>query len=182
MLQPLATMVRNTNEWVARTIDRPPTRPATRTGPAASSPVREADFLANLPIFRYLDQDELARLAAQIQLVSLPQGPVFGEDDPVDGLYVLQSGTAKVTKSVDGSGPEAVLALLGPGDSFGEIGLLDGLPRSAGITAMEPVRCYLLGRDAFTDVLDQHPKMARGMLQSLALMVRNTDAWLARSL
>ena len=75
-----------------------------------------------------------------------------------------------------------MLAILSQGDSFGEIGLIDGLPRSADVTAMNAVECYILERDDYLAVLEQHPEMARSMLEALASMVRNADAWLARTI
>ena len=53
---------------------------------------------------------------------------------PVDGLYIIKSGVAKVSKPSESWEAEAVLAILGSGSCFGEIGLLDGLPPSANVT------------------------------------------------
>lgn len=139
-------------------------------------------FLGKVSLFRYLDQDVLKFLAGRIRLMSLPEGPIFKENDPVDGLYIIRSGAAKVTRSSESGGAEAVLAILGAGDSVGEIGLIDGMPRSADVTAMRPVECYCLGRDVFMAVLERHPEMARGMLTALATMARNADEWVARTI
>ena len=117
-----------------------------------------------------------------MDVITVPEGPILKENDPADGLYVIKSGVAKVTKSADGGGPEAVLNLLREGDSFGEIGLIDGLPRSANVAAMQPLEYYYLGRDDFFALLDRNPEMARGILRSLASMVRNADAWVARAI
>ena len=140
------------------------------------------EFLGQVSVFRSLSPEVLGRMAARMFVVEHPEGPVLREDDPVDGLYVIKSGTAKVTKSAGAGGSEAVLALLQKGDSFGEIALIDGLPRSAGVVAMQPMECYFLGRDAFLGLLDEHPEMARNMLHALAAMVRNADEWVAQTI
>jgi CRP-like cAMP-binding protein len=129
-----------------------------------------------------MSQEEIKVLATRIQLVSIPSGPIFKENDPSEGLYIIKSGAASVTKSSQGSGVEAVLNLLRPGQSFGEIGLIDGLPRTATVTAMGPMECYVLGRDTFLEILDNHPRIAMSLVQSLAAMVRNADEWVARAI
>jgi CRP/FNR family transcriptional regulator len=144
--------------------------------------VKTIEFLGRVSIFRHLERHVLAHLAAQMQLISLPEGPILEENDKVDSLHIISSGAVKVTKSAEGGGPEAVLAILHEGDSFGEIGVIDGLPASAGVTAMQPTECYLLRREVLLGVLEQYPEVARSMLQSLAAMVRNADEWVAHSI
>ena len=63
------------------------------------------EFLSNLSMFQYLDREVLESLADQMRLVSLPEGPIFKENEPVDGLYMIKSGVAKVTKSADVGAP-----------------------------------------------------------------------------
>ena len=162
--------------------EMPGARQSAGVAPTQAQTAETAEFLGRLSIFQNLEQDALGQLAGQLSLVSLPEGPIFKENDPVQGLYVIKSGAAKVTKSAEGGETEAVLAILGQGDSFGEIGLIDGRPRSADVTAMQATECYLLERDVFYDLLEQHPEMARHMLQALASMVRNADEWIAHTI
>ena len=150
--------------------------------PIPTQPAETIEFLEKLPIFQHIGREALERLAQQMQVVPMQEGPVFKEKDEVLGLYIIKSGAAKVTKSAAGGGPEAVLAILSHGDSFGEIGLIDGLPASADVTAMQPMECYFLGRDVFLGALEEHPALAVGMLESLAGMVRNADEWVARAI
>ena len=140
------------------------------------------EFLQKVDLFRNFERDALDRLAIQVRLVSLPEGYIIKEKDPADGLYIIRSGVARVTKSAEEGGTEAVLALLRQGNSFGEIGLIDGLPRSANVTAMEPMECYFLSRDAFLAVLEENHEMCRSLLPALATMVRNADQWVAQLL
>ncbi len=76
-------------------------------------------------------------------------------------------------------GVEVVLAILKPGNSFGELSLIDGLPRSANVAAMAPSVCYFLPRDAFLLVLRENLEIAYAMLPALASMVRSSDQWVA---
>jgi CRP/FNR family cyclic AMP-dependent transcriptional regulator len=160
----------------------PPASPATSPDSTGRQSAATLEFLGKLPIFQYLERQVLWRFADQIRLVSLPEGPVFREGDAADGLYIIRSGAARVTKVAEGGGPEAVMAILGQGDSFGEIGLIDGLPRSANVTAMQPMECYFLARDVFSSLLDQHPEVARSLLRAMANMVRHADEWVASTI
>ena len=157
---------------------RTPTSPSTTEEQRAET----VEFLSKLAIFQHLQRQVLDSLAEQMQATSFPEGPICKEKEPVDGLYVIKSGTAKVTKSAEGGGPEAVLAILRDGDYFGEISVIDGLPASADVTAMLPMECYFLGRDMLMAALEQYPQLAIGMLRSLASMVRNADQWVARAI
>ena len=174
------TPVQGAGEAVAAT----PGVVLTEAPPATTEPgpAETVEFLAGLSIFKNVPRDVLEDLAGRVKLVSVPEGPVFMENDPVHELYIIKSGAARVTKAAEGGGPEAVLSILKAGDSFGEIGLIDGLPRSANVTAMQPMECYSLDRDVFFSILDRHPEMARGLFLSLAGMVRNADEWVARTL
>ena len=144
------------------------------------------DFLAQVGLFKHVKEEGLARLAAQLRLVYLPEGHMIRntsrDTTSVDGLYIVKSGVAKVTKPSQSWEAEAVLAILGHWHCFGEIGLLDGLPPSANVTAMEPMECYVLSRDDFFPALEEYPEIALGMLPGLANMVRSADQWIAQLL
>ena len=140
------------------------------------------EFLGKVNLFQRLDQRGLRRLAEQVRLIQIPEGHIIQDRDPVDGLYIVRSGTARVSKAAQRGEGEAVLALFGPGESFGEIALIDGLPRSANVIAMEPMECYFLGREAFLAALEQHPDMCLSLLSALATMVRTADRWIAELL
>ena len=148
--------------------------------------VDTAEFLSKVGLFKYLKDDVLERLASQVRLIYLPEGHMIRNTNrdttPVDGLYIIKSGVVKVTKPSQSWEAEAVLAILGQGHCFGEIGLLDGLPPSANVTAMEAMECYFLARDAFHPALEENPEIALGMLPGLANMVRSADQWIAQLL
>ncbi|PKB67315.1 MAG: hypothetical protein BZY81_05010 [SAR202 cluster bacterium Io17-Chloro-G4] len=142
------------------------------------------DFLSKVDLFKEVRPAALERLAGRIRLVTLSGGQVFfQEDEPADGLYIIKSGMAKVTKwATESEGVAAVLSILRQGTSFGEIGLIDGLPRSANVSAMGPVECYFLPRAEFLAALEENPEIALRMLPALAAMVRNADQWVAQSI
>ncbi len=141
------------------------------------------DFFRGVDLFKYLGENQLERLVSVAVKRSLPEGRIIRELDTADGLYILESGVAQVTKSAAGAaGSEAVLATLHQGNCFGEISLIDGLPRSANVTAIGPIVCYFLPRDAFIDALIENPQIALAMLQSFACMVRSADNWASYSI
>ena len=144
------------------------------------------DFLRRVELFKHLDKNALASVSSQVRLVYLPEGHVIRDTArdtaPVDGLYIVKSGVAKVTRESQIWEAEAVLAILRSGDCFGEIGLIDGLPPSANVTAIEPMECYFLPRDSFLAALEENPEIALGMIHSLGTMVRSADQWIAQLL
>ena len=105
------------------------------------------EFLGKIDLFKHLPEEALDRLASDTHMVYLPEGHMIrdtstaladsDDSDSVDGLYLIKSGAAKVTKSSENGQREAVVAILREGNWFGEIGLIDGLPPSANVT--EPV-------------------------------------------
>ena len=139
------------------------------------------EFLSKVDLFKNLKEGDLERLAAQMTQVSFPEGNIIRENDAGDGLYIVKTGMAKVTKSAaETAGVEAVLAILRPGNSFGELSLIDGLPRSANVTAMAPTECYFLPRAAFLMSLPENLELALGILPALTGMVRSADQWVAQ--
>ena len=136
------------------------------------------DFFRSVDLFRYLTENQLDQIAGLVVDVSFPEGNIIKEADPSDGMFVIKSGTVKVTKSEAGDiGAEVELAVLHPGNNFGELGLIDGLPRSASITALEPTECYFLPRDGFMQVITAEPEIAVAMLRFFGSMVRHADIW-----
>ena len=148
--------------------------------------MQTVEFIANVALFKHLKEDALTHLANQVRIVRFPEGHVIRDTErdsgPADGLYIIKSGVAKVSRAANGWEAEAVLAILVKGNCFGEIGLIDGLPPSANVTAMEPMECYFLAREAFITALEKNPEIALGMLPTLGTMVRGADLWIAQLL
>jgi CRP-like cAMP-binding protein len=131
-----------------------------------------ASTLVKSPLLRDLSQDALGRLAAAARRRIYKRGEViFHEGDPGEALLVLESGRVKVFTYAD-SGDETLLAILGPGECFGELALIDGEPRSATIQAIEPVEAVSVGRAAFLALVREHPQTAEHLMHRLAAKIR----------
>jgi CRP-like cAMP-binding protein len=131
-----------------------------------------SDALAAVPLFAGLDEDGLASLARGMRIRRFRRAEtVFHVGDPGDALFVVMSGSIKITLPAD-TGDEAILATLRPGDFFGELALLDGAPRSATAVAIEPTETYILARDRFRELIATEPVMREALLATLAAEVR----------
>ncbi|MCH7605522.1 MAG: cyclic nucleotide-binding domain-containing protein [Chloroflexi bacterium] len=136
---------------------------------------QKADFLGRVELFKQPQRDTLVKLASRVYLISLPQGHALKENEPSEGLFIIKSGRVQITKSAGAAEAHVELANLQQGSVFGEIGLIDGLPRTATITALEPTDCYFLPRPVFLPASQESPEIALGLLPVLAAMVRNAD-------
>src|SRR5436305_4362959 len=97
---------------------------------------------------------------------------IFHQGDPGDALFVLDRGSVKVVLPSDEGAEPAIVAILGPGEFFGELAILDGAPHSATIVAVEPTETLVLHRDAFLSLIDSDPGLRRALLASLASEIR----------
>ncbi|WP_170125338.1 Crp/Fnr family transcriptional regulator [Jannaschia seohaensis] len=133
--------------------------------------------LARAYVLAGLDTRVLSVLARDSRAVPHASGEVlFLAGDAPDGMRIVLSGLVRIWIS-DAEGRELTLALLEPGDAFGEIALLDGLPRSAGATAIEAGKCLLLPARGFSRALQAEPVLARHLVGVLCeTLRRNTEA------
>jgi CRP-like cAMP-binding protein len=114
--------------------------------------------LERLGLFAGARQTALERLAAACTEVSFGAGEaIVREGDESDALYVLVDGEVEVTARGEGDSEPRRLRTMGPDSYFGEIGLLEGIPRTATVTALQPCRCYRLEGEDFLDVLTTTP-------------------------
>lgn len=139
----------------------------------AGAPVSAvADLLAEIALFQPLWPEQRARLAAKMRSRHFAKGEViFHKDDPATHLYVVASGTVKI--SIDeGTGREVLVAVYRGGDLFGELALFDDGARSATVTALTETLVYsLAGEDLFA-VLETNPQAMRQLLARLTRIVR----------
>lgn len=134
-----------------------------------------SDTLRGVPLFAHLGDEELGRVAAVARERTYPKNSVIlFEDDPGDALYVVVTGQVKVVL-VGEDGREVILAVLGGGDFFGEMALIDDEPRSAHVIAMEDARLLVLRREDFHAALEVHPRIALGLLRALSRRLRRAD-------
>jgi CRP-like cAMP-binding protein len=134
-----------------------------------------ARSLARCALFAGLSPAILDALEGASRIRQFRKGQVLcSEGDPGDSLIVLEAGQAKVCRfTMDGQ--EIVLSLVDAPAAFGELALIDGAPRSATIVATTAVTVRLIERTAFIDLVAREPELARGLLQTLAAMVRATN-------
>ncbi len=105
--------------------------------------------LRNIPLFSGLDESELERLSKVAMRRRAARGEqVVRAGEDAETLIVMLTGRAKVT-NFDEEGREIILAWLSPGEFFGEMGLIDGSPRSANVVAVEPCELLTLGKHEF---------------------------------
>ena len=122
-----------------------------------------------------LTVDEREELTRDGRRRRFPRGStLFNEGESSDRVVLLLSGQVKVSYFTE-DGREVVLALRSAGDILGEISALDGEPRSATATALEPVEAFLLSAEQFREFLCAHPRVALVLLETLARRLRDAD-------
>ena len=99
---------------------------------------------------------------------------LFHEQDESDRVVVVLSGRVKVSTVTD-DGREVVLAFRGPGDLIGELSSIDRRPRSATVSAVEPVEALTLAASEFRAFLHAHPRVALLLLEMLTRRLRDAD-------
>lgn len=127
-----------------------------------------ARFLAQTPLFSTLTEADLA--AVLPGLVSLrvdTDDVIFEEGDIGNAWYVVRSGEVVVRKRM-ANGPDHDLALLDPGECFGEMSLLDDSPRLASVLATRPSELIAFPRDAFQRVVDEGGPLSSRLLRAMA--------------
>lgn len=134
-----------------------------------------ADFLSTVPLFRSLVPNEVAAFSQLAREKSYPKGSVIlFEDDPGDSLFVVREGRVKVVLVAE-DGREVILGILGSGEYFGELALIDDQPRSAHVVAMEDSTLLVLRREDFRRRVEQSPQVAWALLIDLSRRLRRAD-------
>lgn len=132
-------------------------------------------FLRRVPLFSDLTEAQFEQLAAGSARRSYPKGrTIVSEGEPSQSMYILLAGRAKVQRS-DSEGKEVILAVLGSGEYFGEMSLIDDSPRSASVITLESCEFIAVGKDAFKAMLSQSPEMAMSVMRGLVARLREAD-------
>lgn len=135
--------------------------------------------LQAVPFFSNLPSEEVGELAGRLVMRHFGVGQViFHHGDPGGLLYIISSGKVKITHSTL-EGQEALLAILGNGDFFGELALLDDSPRSATAEAIEPTDTLTLHRTDFRRFIHNNPDFSMHVLQSMARNIRRLNSQLS---
>ena len=129
-------------------------------------------FLNNVSLFANLSTTELTPLAERLVSRRYQAGElIFAQNSPGHSLYIVKSGYVDIVVDVPHSAHQT-LAEFGPGQAFGEFGLLDGLPRSAGAVARERSELLTLSRPEFFMYLEQYPSVAIKLVVLLSRRLR----------
>jgi CRP-like cAMP-binding protein len=140
-----------------------------------SNPALEKiDFIKSVPLFSELDDDTLAKLAKSGSSKNYEKDSIIlSESDAGNALFILVSGKVKISRiSHDENNKEVILSILNPSDFFGEMALLDGLARSATVTAMAKSEVFIIQRNDFLELLKTHPEVSISLLRELAQRLR----------
>ncbi len=131
--------------------------------------------LRNVPLFAGLEQGELEKLGRVAGRRRAGRGEfVVRAGEETDALYILINGSAKVT-NCDEEGREIILAILGPGEFFGEMGLIDGSPRSANVVAQEACELLVMSRADFHRCMQDNFQVALKLMHILVQRLREAD-------
>ena len=128
------------------------------------------EHLRKVALFSGLPDRALGSIAAKAEVLAYPSGQYIVRQKQVGtGFYLIISGRARVLRGSD------ELAVLGPGDFFGELSVLDQSPRMAHVLAAEPTVCLALASWDFIKLLEHHPWIAIGMLREMARRLRAAE-------
>jgi CRP/FNR family transcriptional regulator, cyclic AMP receptor protein len=135
--------------------------------------------MARSPLFNGIEAEELTRIALTMTRHRYRRDEViFHEGDPGDSLHVVVEGRVKITRE-SAEGEEAIVVVLQAGDTFGELVLLDGAPRSATATAMEPTETMTMARSTFVELVEGGSPFRTQLLAGIARRIRRLTDQLA---
>jgi len=126
--------------------------------------------LARVPLFTSCSQRELERIVRAVDEITVEAGRTLVEQGHAGHeCYVIVSGEAEVSRDAN------TIAVLGPGDTIGELAVLDGGPRTATVTAASELDLLVLGQREFAGLLIEVPSLSHKILVNLARRVRELD-------
>ena len=149
--------------------------PQDRTGGARSFPSSKLAVLRKHPIFCDLDSEAFDQLCRYAKHAALKRGAtICSKGDPGNSLVAVISGTVKISVS-SAEGRSAILNLIGPGEIFGEMSVLDGQPRSADATANTNCEIFIIDRREFLPFVRSQPALAMKFIELLCTRLRWTS-------
>jgi diguanylate cyclase (GGDEF)-like protein len=172
--------------WLSRTLVREPPGPDTdlpepRPSFAGAGTIAQyADMLMTMDLFRSLGREELETLAVHALDQLYPVGhEIVREGSPAESLFVILSGRVRVSEIGRDAPSDLIIAELGPGQVFGELGVLRGQPRVADVIAIERTHCLVLPSANFLQAVRTLPGLALALLKVLAARLSDADRRLA---
>jgi CRP/FNR family transcriptional regulator, cyclic AMP receptor protein len=148
---------------------------ADKTGDARRVMNSKLSVLRKQPIFCDLDPEALDQLCRYAKHTTLKRGTtIVSKGDPGNSLIVVISGTIKISVSSP-DGRSAILNLIGPGEIFGEVAVLDGKARTADATANSNCEIYVIDRRDFIPFVRSQPALAMKFIELLCARLRWTS-------
>ncbi|MBL8063278.1 MAG: cyclic nucleotide-binding domain-containing protein [Anaerolineales bacterium] len=136
--------------------------------------IRETDF------FKELSNEALAAVASRASLRKFaPDEALMRKGDAALSFYVILNGHLKIV-TTDAKGDEIIINKVGPGETIGELALVDERPRSAGVVALEPVEALELTKEAFFELLDQRLDVSLGILRGFSSRLRFSTTYIEK--
>ena len=136
----------------------------------------QTSFFRKFPLFADLEDRELAQIASVAKTRRYAKDDViFHADESGDVFCLIREGQVKVTM-ISPEGKEIILSLMGPGDFFGEMALLDDEPRSATVIATEPLDLVTIWRSDFLQILQENFSIARKVLAEISRRLRSASS------
>jgi rhodanese-related sulfurtransferase len=127
------------------------------------------------PILKKLPEEIRNEIARRSEYKTVSAGSmVCNQGDPGDSFFMIRSGTVRIYRKTEDN-IETELALLGAGDSFGEMALLTGAPRAANVVVVEDTELTSLSKDHFDRILKKYPLVALTLIKQMASWVTNND-------
>jgi len=149
--------------------------PQDKTGEARGPSSSKLAVLRKHPIFCDLDPEALDQLCRYVKHTTLKRGAtIFSKGDPGNSLFAVISGTVKMSVS-SAEGRSAIFNLIGAGEIFGEIALLDGLARTADATANTNCEVFVIDRREFLPFVRSQPALAMKFIELLCMRLRWTS-------
>ena len=137
--------------------------------------MNKIDLLRSVSLFWDLSDKELGYISDKMVSRTFDSGSyIFLEDSDGEQCFFVVEGSVKVTR-LSKDGKEVILAMMGLGDFFGEMSLLDGRSRSANIISLEKTEVLTLNREDFLEVLHNYPNIAIQLIKEMALRLRKSD-------
>lgn len=137
--------------------------------------IERIELLEQAPLFSVLHPNDLRTLATRFHPVRYGRGEViFREGEPAERLFLVDVGRVKLS-TASPSGQELLIAVLGRGQIFGELEVIDRGSRAMDARAMEDALLYAFAADVFWTMLENRPPLARRLLELMARRLRRAD-------
>jgi len=134
--------------------------------------------LAKQPLFVNTPENVLAEIASRVKMHNLEKdNVVLQAGDPSESLFILRTGWVKIVNK-DDRGEEVVLNHIGPGQTIGEMSLIDRRPRSSSVVALRAVEVMEIEYDVILEVFNHYPVLGQSLLQEMFNRVRFANAYI----